>query len=67
MKTLFFIRCTVFFSAMLFSASASFALNPTKSLYKYGIDKWDPPRGFTTYSINAIFQTRDNYLWLATD
>ena len=44
-----------------------FALDPTTPITHYGHDVWDLHRGFPYFAIHALHQTRDGYLWLATD
>ncbi len=44
-----------------------YALDPSKPLTQYGHDIWDVHRGFPFFAIHALHQTRDGYLWLATD
>lgn len=43
------------------------ALNPAQALRQYGQQQWQTPEGLPQNSVHAICQTRDGYLWLATD
>ena len=46
--------------------SASPFLDPRKAITQFTIDTWDADRGLPQNSVNSILQTRDGYLWLAT-
>ncbi len=56
----------LFFLAMLFSAYAAEALDPTKRLSQYKLDSWDKSAGLVTSGINDLLQTSDGYFWIAT-
>ena len=43
------------------------ALNPAQSLRQYGQQLWQTDNGLPQHTVHAIRQTRDGYLWLATD
>jgi ligand-binding sensor domain-containing protein/signal transduction histidine kinase len=43
------------------------ALNPAQPLRQYGQQLWQTDNGLTQNTVHAIRQTRDGYLWLATD
>ncbi|MCX7753491.1 MAG: ATP-binding protein [Blastocatellia bacterium] len=45
----------------------AWALDPRKALTQYAQDVWQIEHGLPSNSIAAILQTRDGYLWLATD
>ncbi len=53
----------------LFAASASglLALNPRRALTQYTRTVWTQEHGLPHYTIRAIAQTKDGYLWLGTD
>ncbi len=42
------------------------ALDPAKPLSQYRYETWEEAEGLPHYSINAIAQGQDGYLWLAT-
>lgn len=42
------------------------ALDPAKPVDQYRYDSWEEPEGLPHYSINAIAQSPDGYLWLGT-
>ena len=50
----------------LLVAPFSFALDPSKRITQYVHDSWTTNDGLPQDSINAIAQTPDGYLWLAT-
>jgi ligand-binding sensor domain-containing protein/AraC-like DNA-binding protein len=41
-------------------------LDPDKNIDQYLLDQWETPDGLPSNTINAIVQTPDGYLWLAT-
>ncbi len=41
-------------------------LDPSKQIHEYQYGLWEETEGLPHYSINAITQTRNGYLWLAT-
>jgi len=41
-----------------------FALDPDRSIYQYGHDRWDHMKGLPSQAIYGIHQTPDGYLWL---
>jgi ligand-binding sensor domain-containing protein len=56
--------------ALLSLASATpalHALDPAQSLRQYGQELWQTDNGLPQNTVHAICQTRDGYLWLATD
>ena len=55
----------VLFLSLLISSRA-FALDPAKSLFQYNCRSWTRQSGLPANGINAIAQTKDGYLWLAT-
>jgi ligand-binding sensor domain-containing protein/signal transduction histidine kinase len=50
----------------VFSAAA-FALDPQKDLSQYGHRSWQTDSGLPQNTVHAIAQTRDGYIWLATE
>ncbi len=48
-------------------AASAFALDPQKSLSQYGHRSWQTDSGLPQNTVHAIAQTRDGYLWLATE
>jgi len=45
----------------------AYALDPSRPLTQYGHDEWRTEQGLPVNSINALAQTPDGYLWLATN
>src|SRR3954467_15610861 len=54
------------FSGFLLTASALALLDPSKAITQYGQAVWKTENGLPQNSVNAIVQTRDGYLWVAT-
>lgn len=44
-----------------------FGLDPSKEMYQYSHRVWQKKDGMPQNSVHAIVQTRDGFLWLATD
>ncbi|MBV9914054.1 MAG: hypothetical protein JOZ93_15855, partial [Sinobacteraceae bacterium] len=52
----------------LLSCSVSVrALENAKDLKQYALTTWDTDRGLPQNTVNALLQSRDGYLWIATD
>jgi diguanylate cyclase (GGDEF)-like protein len=49
-----------------FSAPPASALDPGRAVTQYRHDHWHIEEGLPQSSVEAIFQTRDGYLWLGT-
>ena len=47
--------------------SSAHALDPDKAITQYVHDVWQTEQGLPQNSVHAIVQTRDGYLWLATE
>lgn len=47
-------------------AAESWALDPSRSLHQYNIEKWDTRQGLPQNSVLAIIQSREGYLWIGT-
>src|SRR5215471_14440295 len=43
------------------------ALTPGKEIIRYGHNVWRTENGLPQNTVRAILQTRDGYIWLATD
>jgi PAS domain S-box-containing protein len=56
----------LFFVIEFFGAMEALALDPGKSITQYGHDLWLRRNGLPANAINAILQTRDDFLWLGT-
>ncbi len=68
MKTLLSIYLSCLGAGILFAhASDGFGLDPSKELYQYSHRIWQKKDGLPQNSVHAIVQTRDGYLWFATD
>jgi ligand-binding sensor domain-containing protein/signal transduction histidine kinase len=48
-------------------AATAFALDPQKDLSQYGHRSWQTDSGLPQNTVHAILQTRDGYIWLATE
>jgi ligand-binding sensor domain-containing protein/signal transduction histidine kinase len=53
--------------SLAFGALPLHALDPAQSLRQYGQQLWQTDNGLPQNTVHAIRQTRDGYLWLATD
>ena len=47
--------------------TAILALDPSRSLAQFGHDIWQRDQGLPHNTIHSILQTRDGFLWLATE
>src|SRR5215813_6336050 len=45
----------------------AFAVDPNRTLSQYVHDSWGVDRGFPDETVSSIAQSRDGYLWIATD
>lgn len=54
-------------AALLFCTSPLHALDSEKSLKQYGRQSWQSDTGLPQNSVHAIVQSRDGYIWMATD
>jgi ligand-binding sensor domain-containing protein/signal transduction histidine kinase len=52
---------------MMALAGAAFGLDPQKSLSQYGHRSWQTDSGLPQNTVHAVLQTRDGYVWLATE
>lgn len=57
----------VYATLLLFHVQILLAGSSAGSTIQYGHEVWDANRGFPAFSISAITQTPDGYLWLGTD
>jgi ligand-binding sensor domain-containing protein/two-component sensor histidine kinase len=48
-------------------AGPAFCLDPQKSLSEYGHRSWQTESGLPQNTVHAVIQTRDGYIWLATE
>ncbi|MBI2149348.1 MAG: hypothetical protein HYU27_01925 [Acidobacteria bacterium] len=64
-----YLRCLEFAAAFFFVLFKPYALalDPTKSLGQYSRTVWTQAQGLYQDTIRAIAQTKDGYLWLASD
>jgi ligand-binding sensor domain-containing protein len=51
----------------VFYDEAALALDRNRPLARYGHDVWQREQGLPNNTIHVIVQTRDGYIWLATD
>jgi ligand-binding sensor domain-containing protein/signal transduction histidine kinase len=49
------------------ASSLAFCLDPQKSLHQYGHRSWQTDNGLPQNTVHAVIQTRDGYIWLATE
>ncbi len=56
----------MFVVAALRPPGTAMALDPARPITQYRHDLWQEAEGLPQYTVNAITQTRDGYLWLAT-
>ena len=54
-------------TAFLVARPEAFALNTTKPLKQYGRQSWQTDTGLPQNTVHAIVQTRDGYMWMATE
>src|ERR1700757_3329284 len=54
-------------TAMLLCAAASWSLDPHQSLRRYGYQTWQTDSGLPQNTVHAVLQTRDGFLWIATE
>ncbi len=52
---------------LLFAARPAVALDPGEPVRRLLVDRWSTAGGLPQDSVNAILQTRDGYLWAATE
>ena len=55
-----------FVMVLILAPDLGMALDPSKSIYQYNSRSWTKQNGLPANAINAITQTKDGYLWLAT-
>ena len=55
------------FIVALLCCEAALSLDPTDALGQYGRQTWQTDSGLPQNTVSAVLQTRDGYLWLATD
>ncbi|MBV8114000.1 MAG: hypothetical protein JO300_04610 [Silvibacterium sp.] len=53
--------------ALLLPAGTGFALDPHQSLRHYGYQSWQTDSGLPQNTVHAVLQSRDGYIWLATE
>ena len=51
----------------LLPINAALAMDPDRALSQYIRDRWEKSRGFVGGQVYGITQTRDGYLWIATE
>ncbi|HEX5236529.1 MAG TPA: two-component regulator propeller domain-containing protein [Silvibacterium sp.] len=54
-------------AATLICASACCALDPHKSLRRYGYESWQTDSGLPQNTVHAVLQSGDGYIWFATE
>jgi ligand-binding sensor domain-containing protein/signal transduction histidine kinase len=57
----------LFAAGMLFADPQALALGTAKPLKQYGRQTWQSDTGLPQNTVHAIVQTRDGYLWMATE
>ena len=53
--------------ALLFVTAAALGLDPHQSLKHYGYQSWQTDSGLPQNTVHAVLQTRDGFIWLATE
>jgi signal transduction histidine kinase/ligand-binding sensor domain-containing protein len=53
-------------AAGIFTTSVAYAIDPQRGMSQYVRDSWGTEQGFPKGPVYAINQTRDGYLWIAT-
>jgi signal transduction histidine kinase/ligand-binding sensor domain-containing protein/DNA-binding response OmpR family regulator len=53
--------------AVVMMVGQVYALDPQKKISRYQVDIWEIQQGLPQNSVYSIIQSRDGYLWLATD
>ena len=53
--------------ALLFVTATALALDPHQSLKHYGYQSWQTDSGLPQNTVHAVLQTRDGFIWLATE
>jgi ligand-binding sensor domain-containing protein len=59
-------RAVVALGILLACCGCAFALDPSLDINQYAHTAWKVRDGFVGSEINSIAQTRDGYIWLAT-
>ena len=59
--------CLGLLSLAAFAGAPSCALDADKDLQQCRVDSWTPKDGLPPRAVNALTQTPDGYLWMATD
>ncbi|HEV2465041.1 MAG TPA: two-component regulator propeller domain-containing protein [Acidobacteriaceae bacterium] len=54
-------------STLLFCALSAWCLDPHQSLQHYGFQSWQADNGLPQNTVHAVLQTRDGFVWLATE
>ncbi len=63
-----FWRFAILFAAIgLWPINSARAMDPDRTLSQYIRDRWEKSRGFVAGQVYGITQTRDGYLWIATE
>jgi signal transduction histidine kinase/ligand-binding sensor domain-containing protein len=60
-------RAAIVLGVLLAACHCSFALNPALDVSQYAHTSWKISEGVTTGTTHTIVQTKDGYLWLATE
>ncbi len=64
--SLFALLC-LFFQINLWAGNSNRGLDPQKKVSQYIIDSWQTEDGLPQNSVRSIAQTKDGYIWLATE
>jgi ligand-binding sensor domain-containing protein/two-component sensor histidine kinase len=60
-------RATCLLVWLILSTSVALCLDPQKDLRQFGHRSWQTDSGLPQNTVHAILQTRDGYIWLATE
>ena len=61
------IRRTALFALVLAWSALAAGLDPQKAITQYLLDVWGQEQGLPSAAVHDIVQTKDGYLWLATE
>lgn len=61
------LKNTALGAALFFATAFALALDPHQSLRHYGYQSWQTDNGLPQNTVHAVLQTRDGYIWLATE
>jgi ligand-binding sensor domain-containing protein/two-component sensor histidine kinase len=60
-------QCAYLLVWLLLSTSLALCLDPQRDLRQYGRRSWQTDSGLPQNTVHAVIQTRDGYIWVATE